>query len=60
MAFVPLCCDRNMNGEFSLEMTSFVFLPQHSSELQKDCKDTCKPNFEAFVEAGMQVIPSPP
>ena len=22
--------------------------------------DTCKPNFEAFVEADMQVIPSPP
>ena len=30
------------------------------SELYKDWNDTCKPNFEAFVEADMQVIPSPP
>ena len=30
------------------------------SELQRDWNDTCKPNFEAFVEADMQVIPSPP
>ena len=31
-----------------------------TSELQKDWNDTWKPNFEAFVEADMQVIPSPP
>ena len=31
-----------------------------TSELYKDWNDTCKPNFEAFVEADMQVIPSPP
>ena len=31
-----------------------------TSELQKDWNDTHKPNFEAFVEADMQVIPSPP
>ena len=31
-----------------------------ASELYKDWNDTCKPNFEAFVEADMQVIPSPP
>ena len=30
------------------------------SELQSDWNDTWKPNFEAFVEADMQVIPSPP
>ena len=30
------------------------------SELQRDWNDTCKSNFEAFVEADMQVIPSPP
>ena len=31
------------------------------SELQTDWNDTCKPNFEAFVEADTQVvIPSPP
>ena len=27
---------------------------------KKDWNDTWKPNFEAFVEADMQVIPSPP
>ena len=32
----------------------------YASELYKDWNDTCKPNFEAFVEADMQVIPSPP
>ena len=31
-----------------------------NGELQKDWNDTWKPNFEAFVEADMQVIPSPP
>ena len=31
-----------------------------TSELQRDWNDICKPNFEAFVEADMQVIPSPP
>ena len=30
------------------------------SELYKDWNDTCKPNFEAFVEADIQVIASPP
>ena len=30
-----------------------------TDELQRDWNDTCKPNFEAFVEADMQVIPSP-
>ena len=34
--------------------------PSETSELYKDWNDTCKPNFEAFVEADMQVIPSPP
>ena len=34
--------------------------PLPTSELQRDWNDTCKPNFEAFVEADMQVIPSPP
>ena len=32
----------------------------NASELYKDWNDTWKPNFEAFVEADMQVIPSPP
>ena len=52
MAFVPLCCDRNMNGEFSLKMTSFLFISLHSSELQRDCNDTCKPTLCGGRHAG--------
>ena len=37
-----------------------IFWTIQTSELYKDWNDTCKPNFEAFVEADMQVIPSPP
>ena len=38
----------------------FSTVSAEPSELYKDWNDTCKPNFEAFVEADMQVIPSPP
>ena len=54
-----------MAGNGGLSYVSFSLLCRHytshvTSELYKDWNDTCKPNFEAFVEADMQVIPSPP